>query len=339
MKLNRREFLALTGKTAAGAVIFAACGLPERELIVQSPVEMPEDLVRGEDAWYATSMGDFTNGDGVLIRVMEGRAKKIEGNPDHPVNRGKSTARYDSVLQLLYHPDRLQEPMLRYSKNGNLVNTTWDEADNRFRNALTNADGAMTIVTNPIRGHLGSVAEKFADQYNGKYMTFDPTEQGVLHGAVKSVLGQDQLPTFDISHAHTVLSFGADWLGTWGSPAQFGVKYGEFRSQSDRGYLIHAEPRMSLTAAAADLWLAPKPGTEGDLALGIASIIINEGLATQESISNFNTILPDGLDGYSVAQVSNRTGISGDRIEKAARHFANHTPCLLYTSPSPRDRG
>ena len=56
MKLNRREFLALTGKTAAGAVIFAACGLPERELIVQSPVEMPEDLVRGEDAWYATSM-------------------------------------------------------------------------------------------------------------------------------------------------------------------------------------------------------------------------------------------------------------------------------------------
>ena len=330
MKLNRREFLALTGKTAAGAVIFAACGLPERELIVQSPVEMPEDLVRGEDAWYATSMGDFTNGDGVLIRVMEGRAKKIEGNPDHPVNRGKATARYDSVLQLLYHPDRLQEPMLRYSKNGNLVNTTWDEADNRFRNALTNADGAMTIVTNPIRGHLGSVAEKFAAQYNGKYMTFDPTEQGVLHGAVKSVLGQDQLPTFDISHAHTVLSFGADWLGTWGSPAQFGVKYGDFRSQSDRGYLIHAEPRMSLTAAAADLWLAPKPGTEGDLALGIASIIINEGLATQESISNFNTVLPNGLDGYSVAQVSNRTGISGDRIEKAARHFANHTPAVAF---------
>ena len=90
MKLNRREFLALTGKTAAGAVIFAACGLPERELIVQSPVEMPEDLVRGEDAWYATSMGDFTNGDGVLIRVMEGRAKKIEGNP--AVEKSPTTA-------------------------------------------------------------------------------------------------------------------------------------------------------------------------------------------------------------------------------------------------------
>ena len=105
MKLNRREFLALTGKTAAGAVIFAACGLPERELIVQSPVDLPEDLVRGEDAWYATSMGDFTNGDGVLVRVMQGRAKRIEGNPDHPVNRGKATAPYIVFLVYAHLPD------------------------------------------------------------------------------------------------------------------------------------------------------------------------------------------------------------------------------------------
>ena len=55
MKLNRREFLSLSGKSAAGAVIFAACSIPEQELIVQSPVDMPEDLVRGIDTWYATS--------------------------------------------------------------------------------------------------------------------------------------------------------------------------------------------------------------------------------------------------------------------------------------------
>ncbi|MDP7231539.1 MAG: 4Fe-4S ferredoxin, partial [Dehalococcoidia bacterium] len=80
MKLNRREFLSLAGKSAAGAVIFAAFGLPEKELIVQSPVEMPEDLVKGEDQWYATTMGDFPGGDGIIVRIMEGRAKKIEGN-------------------------------------------------------------------------------------------------------------------------------------------------------------------------------------------------------------------------------------------------------------------
>ena len=50
--------MALSGKAATGAVIFVACGLPERELIVQSPVGLPEDLVRGEDAWYATTWSD-----------------------------------------------------------------------------------------------------------------------------------------------------------------------------------------------------------------------------------------------------------------------------------------
>ncbi len=331
MKLNRREFLALTGKTAAGAVIFAACGLPERELIVQSPVDLPEDLVRGEDAWYATSMGDFTNGDGVLVRVMQGRAKKIEGNPDHPVNRGKATARYDAPLQLLYHPDRIPEPQIRYSKSGNLVGISWDQADTRFQEALKNANGSLTVVTNPLRGHLGSVASKFAAQYSGKHIAFDSTEQGVLHGAVKSVFGHDQLPTFDIANAQTVLSFGADWLGTWGSPAQFGVKYGEFRSQSDRGYFIHAEPRMSLTAAAADLWLAPRPGTEGDLALGIARVITTTaGLAGQDNIDAFNAAVPGGLNDYGIVDVANRTGVSIDRIEKAARHFAEHTPSVAF---------
>ena len=330
MKLNRREFLALTGKTAAGAVIFAACGLPERELIVQSPVDLPEDLVRGEDAWYATSMGDFTNGDGVLVRVMQGRAKKIEGNPDHPVNRGKATARYESALQLLYHPDRISEPMLRYSKAGNLVPIDWDAADTRFMEALSNATGALTVVTNPLRGHLGSVASKFAAQYDGKHMAFDPTEQGVLHGAVKSVLGQDQLPTFDIANAQTVLSFGADWLGTWGSPAQFGVKYGEFRGQHNRGYLIHAEARMSITSAAADLWLSPIPGTEGDLALGIARVITSEGLVSNENNAAFNAALPGGLGSHGIVDVANRTGISVDRIENAARYFAEHTPSVAF---------
>ncbi|MDA1279276.1 MAG: molybdopterin-dependent oxidoreductase [Chloroflexi bacterium] len=329
MKLNRREFLALTGKTAAGAVIFAACGLPERELIVQSPVDLPEDLVRGEDAWYATTMGDFTTGDGVLVRVMQGRAKKIEGNPDHPVNRGKATARYDSVLQLLYHPDRIKEPMLRYSKAGNLVGVSWDQAESRFRNALAGSSGALTVVTNPLRGHLGSVAGRFAQKFNGKHMTFDPTEQGVLHCAVKSVLGQDQLPTFDIANARTVLSFGADWLGTWGSPAQFGVKYGEFRGGS-RGYLIHAEPRMSLTSAAADLWLAPKPGTEGDLALGIASVIVNEGLVDGSNVQAFLSAVPGGLRNYDVRDVAVRTGVPFNRIQNAARHFADHTPSVAF---------
>ena len=158
MKINRREFLSLTGKSAAGAMIFAACGLPEKELIVQSPVGYPEDLVRGEDAWYATSMPDYANGDGVIVRVVQGRATKVEGNPDHPINRGVATARYDSTLQILYHPDRIKEPLSRYSKSGNVINVSWNKATSDLRNMIRDSKDKITIVTNPLRSHSSYVS-------------------------------------------------------------------------------------------------------------------------------------------------------------------------------------
>ena len=65
------------------------CFFLKKELIIQSPFEMPEDLVTGIDNWYATSINTTPATDGVVVRVMEGRAKKIEGNIDHPINQGK----------------------------------------------------------------------------------------------------------------------------------------------------------------------------------------------------------------------------------------------------------
>ena len=47
MALTRRQFMTLVGGSATGAILFAACGVPEDELFVQSPIEMPEDLVTG----------------------------------------------------------------------------------------------------------------------------------------------------------------------------------------------------------------------------------------------------------------------------------------------------
>ena len=90
MALTRRQFLTVVGGGALGAVVAAACGVPEDELFVQSPPGMPEDLVTGLDNWYATVASGFPTGEGVVVRVMEGRAKKVEGNVDYPVNRGQA---------------------------------------------------------------------------------------------------------------------------------------------------------------------------------------------------------------------------------------------------------
>jgi len=100
MAVTRRQFLSLAGGSAAGAVLFQACGVPEDELLVQSPVEMPEDLVEGFDIRYATLCRQCPTSEGVVVRVMGGRAKKVEGNVDYPINQGKHSARCEAALRI-----------------------------------------------------------------------------------------------------------------------------------------------------------------------------------------------------------------------------------------------
>mgnify|MGYP000999416536 FL=1 len=130
MALTRRQFLTLMGGSAGAAVLFQACGLPEEELLIDAPIEMPEDLVTGIDNWYATTCKQCDTCEGIVVRVMEGRAKKIEGNPDYPINLGKHSASCEAGLQLLYHPDRISAPMLRTGPRGSgeYREISWEDA-------------------------------------------------------------------------------------------------------------------------------------------------------------------------------------------------------------------
>ena len=144
MKPTRREFLKLSGIGTLGAVIFNGCGIPEEEITIQSSAQMPEDLVSGLEAWYATSCGHCSVNEGIIVRVIEGRAIKIEGNPDHPVNRGKTSVRCQSGLQELYNPDRLTGPLRRNGErgSGSFEPISWEEAIDEMLSALRSANGS-----------------------------------------------------------------------------------------------------------------------------------------------------------------------------------------------------
>ena len=118
MKLTRRKFLAWAGLSTVGAVACEGFGIREGELNIQSPIRLPEDLVRGKDNWYATLCRSCPSSEGIVVRVMEGRAKKIQGNPLYPVNLGKQSARCEAGLQAVYHPDRIAGPMRRTGPRG-----------------------------------------------------------------------------------------------------------------------------------------------------------------------------------------------------------------------------
>src|SRR5574341_1229479 len=125
--MDRRTFLQLSGLTAAGAML-AGCKSANEKLI---PYLIPPDegVTPGKADYYASSCRACAAGCGILVRVSEGRAKKIEGNPLHPVNRGKLCARGQAIVQELYHPDRIPHPLKRVGRRGSgqFAKISWNE--------------------------------------------------------------------------------------------------------------------------------------------------------------------------------------------------------------------
>jgi anaerobic selenocysteine-containing dehydrogenase len=294
MKLTRRNFLAWAGIAATGAI---ACDLFDDELRVQSPALIPEDLVKGRDNWYATFDSSVPGGEGVLVRVMEGRAKKVRGNPRFPTNQGKQSATADTLLQSLYHPDRIAGPMLRNGPRGSGLYRSigWEEALNRFNAAVDERGQGMLLITEDRACSFAKICGAFADAFGGRHVAFGgAADDSAYRAAVKDVMGTDSLPFHDIANAYTLTSFGSDFLSTWGSPTAYSVAYGKFRSRpnmSDRGRHFHFGSRYSMTAANADKWIPINPGSEGYAAMALGWAVA----ATQ-------------LESPSVAQI---TGVAG----------------------------
>ena len=331
--IRRRDFLQLMMATAGGAVLFEGCGLPEHELQVQSVHSVPPDAIRGPDSWYASVCRQCSAGCGIIVRVMEGRAKKIEGNPDYPVNQGKLCVRGQAGLQALYHPDRIAGPLRRVGDRftGSLEPISWDQGLDLLLQRLRQVDGRNAILlTEPLNGTRSQIAQRFASAYGAVLLPFAPLEQGVLAAAMKQVFKQDVAPEFDIANARYLLSFGADLFETWQSPVRYSRAYGEFRQgRSARGTFVQVEPRLSMTAASADRWIPINPGTEGVLALSLAQVIIAEGRGDAAAAQ----ALTEGrgaaaLAAFAPEQAAQQTGVPADRIRTLAREFAATRPAL-----------
>ena len=333
MGITRRQLLKFSGIGMLGAVIFAGCRIPEREFLAESPVLIPEDLVEGQDAYYATLVRPSTGVESVLVRVMEGRAKKIEGNPDHPLSRGKHTAQAEASLQELYHPDRIATPLRRVTGaergSGQYEEISWEAALDELEMKLKEYSGNpknVAMITEPLRGVLGTVVGRFASNYGATQLTFETVDQTVVRSVFKQMFNQDRLPVFDVKNAHYVLSFGADFLSTWHAPLHYNWQYGEFRGTDlgERGTLVQIEPRFSMTAANADTWVPINPGTEGVLALAIADEIVKKGIGNATAMASLGTVI--SAHALPLATSAEVTNIPESTIVEMAHDFAKHQP-------------
>ena len=342
MKLTRRHFLAWAGLSAVGAVACEGFGIRHGEFDLQSPVNLPEDLVQGQDNWYATLCRNCASGEGIVVRVMEGRAKKVEGNPVYPVNRGKHSPSCEAGLQALYHPDRIPRPLQRNGPRGlgQFTQLPWSDALDILRQRLEERGDTMLMVTEPLRGHLGTVVDRFTGALGGRHLGFESLDINTYRTAVKNVFGQDLMPDFDLENTQFLLSFGADFLSTWVSPVRWGLGYGEFRQGAgrERGVFYQVDSRFSMTAANADKWLPIKPGWEGHLALSLAYVIIAEGLHSRRvdvagltggrGAAVLEPFRPEVLADRIFLAENLRGGEAAEEIRSLAREFATRKPSL-----------
>lgn len=322
MDLTRRDFIKLIGGGATGAIVFSACGVPDEELYFQSPNKLPEDQVTGIDNWYAT-LG--SNGEGLAVRIMEGRAKKVEGNSDYPINTGAHSYSNEAELQVLYHPERLESPLVRDGNRGSgkWIEIGWTDAYQRINDQLkTFGHSKSRFITKPIGGRSSSVINAFANELGNKPLSYSSFDDTNFINALNLITGSDNLPKFDIGNSDMVLNFGMDFLNSSYSQAMFGREYGKFRT-SPRGSLYQIEPRLSLTATNADEWIYCELGTEGMIASAIAYVLISEKLVQ----SQFEMILSNQIDSsyladYSPEKISNLTGIKSEKIIDIAHKLA-----------------
>src|SRR5438046_2116912 len=159
--MKRRDFFKIVATTGAAA---AAGGCQQATETILPLVVPDEHLVPGVAAWFATVCRECPAGCGVLARNRDGRVVKLEGNPDHPVNRGGLCIRGQAALQGLYHPDRFAGPQRREGAIFKALG--WDDALKALAERLAAARGAgkgrgVALVTQLERGSLGALMDRW----------------------------------------------------------------------------------------------------------------------------------------------------------------------------------
>ena len=334
--IDRRDFLKLVG--AGGVSVGAGFMLREAnkdatEYLIPHVVA-PEDFSSGLATWYNSVCSMCPAGCGISVRTREGLAKKIEGNPAHPVNQGGLCSLGQAGLQVLYNPDRLTGPLKQTSArgSGSFEQITWDEGLDQLGSRLDLLRAArrgnrVAMLTQGVRGHLAQLFDNFMRQLGSqRLLHYDFNHPHTLYAANQRFFGQDRLPYYDLHNTRMLLSFGADYLTNWISPVHHSLGFGESRqgSSNERGRFIQIEPRMSASGAAADEWLAARPGTEGILALALANHIVSEGNYAGADRADWAVALTD----YTPAKAAEQTGIPQSTITRLADSFIDIQPSL-----------
>lgn len=265
-----------------------------------------------------------------------GRIVKIEGDPSSPVTKGVACAKGLAAVDLLYNPGRLKTPLRRVSARGEppaWEAISWDAAL---------AEIAARLMEYRERGGARSVAflEGTRRGWSRVYSRLANAFGAPNHGAAgwaqclwprlldcKVTFGAQYSESCDFRRTRCILVWGSNPAATWP------VMAADIMDARERGArLIVVDPRLSETAAKADLWLRPRPGSDTDLALGLLNVIIEEGLYDRDFVERWTVgfdELRSHVAGRSPEVTERLTGVPAAMVREAARAYAGTRPACL----------
>ncbi|MCC6699757.1 MAG: 4Fe-4S dicluster domain-containing protein [Candidatus Hydrogenedentes bacterium] len=272
-EVSRRNFLRAAGFTAA----IAAAGCSKAPVDKALPlVTQAEGMAPARSRYYASVCGACEAGCGALVKSRDGRPIKLEGLPDHPLSRGGLCAVGQAALLGLYDSHRFTGPQ----REGQACD--WLEIDRivlQKLDEIRTAGGAVRLLTSTVTSPtLNGVIARFLARFpDARHLAYDPLSCSAILDAHADTHGIRVLPRYRFDRSDVIVSFDADFLGTWISPVEYAAGYRERRRIEDKpetvSFHVQFESRMSLTGTNADLRYRVAPNESGTVLSVLADLV------------------------------------------------------------------
>lgn len=272
---------------------------------------------------------------GVLAEVTDGKVAKLEGNPAHPLTKGRLCARGNAGPKLLYDPDRLKYPLLRVGERGEgkFQRISWDQALDflaKRLKELKNKYGPESVALFP-HGVAASFFQTLMKAYgtpNSAEPAFaqcrGPREVGY---ALTFGQGLGSPEPVDLEESKLIVL-----IGTHIGENVFTSQVTAFAEALAHGAkLIVVDPRFSTPASKADWWLPIRPGTDIALLLAWMNVLIGEELYDKDYIAGYGAGFPElagHVKEFTPEWAEAITELPASQIRATARAMASAKPAV-----------
>jgi molybdopterin-containing oxidoreductase family iron-sulfur binding subunit len=269
--VSRRGFLKVMGASFALAGLAGCTKQPDEPIFPY--VKAPEDLILGKPMYFASAFPFPTGAIPVLVKSDAFRPIKVDGNPDHPMSKGKSDVFTQASLLDLYDPDRSKEVLFHGATSG------WADFQEAFAKAAKATDGGAGIyflsetITSPT---LAAQWKQVQAAYpSAKLVQWEPVNRDAAMAASKAAFGSYMDAQYKLENADVILSLDADFLGGIAHPgflpmaAAYAARHRYEEGQTmNRMYAV--ETMATVTGFKAEHRLALKPSDLAKFASGLA---------------------------------------------------------------------